>query len=94
MDLSASNYAEVNFWLRSGSDNYSEWPSSSDDLRLDVLLDNGSWQALQLWEGGARQEGIPTTFMPEFLLQAYTVISVFTRLTAQEALYPSGLLAY
>lgn len=57
MDLSASNYAEVNFWLRSGSDNYSEWPSSSDDLRLDVLLDNGSWQALQLWEGGGSLGG-------------------------------------
>ena len=51
IDLSASNYAEVNFWLRSGSDDYSEWPSSGDDFRLDVLLDNGSWQALQLWEG-------------------------------------------
>lgn len=57
MDLSGSNYAEVSFWLRSGSDNYSEWPSSGDDLRLDVLLDNGSWQALQLWEGGGSSGG-------------------------------------
>ncbi len=57
IDLSASNYAEVNFWLRSGSDDYSEWPSSGDDLRLDVLLDNGSWQALQLWEGGGSTGG-------------------------------------
>ena len=46
IDLTAVNYAELNVWVRSGSDDYSEWPASSETMSIQVYLSNGTWQEL------------------------------------------------
>ena len=57
IDLSGVNYAEISLWLRQGDDSFSEVPSLGDDLSIEVLLSNNTWQQIVLWEGSTATGG-------------------------------------
>ncbi|MEC8443639.1 MAG: DUF6701 domain-containing protein [Pseudomonadota bacterium] len=57
IDLSGVNYAEIALWLRQGDDAFSETPSLGDDLSIEVLLSNNTWQQIALWEGSTATGG-------------------------------------
>jgi MSHA biogenesis protein MshQ len=57
IDTSAMGTARLRFWLRQGSDDFSEWPSFTDDLHFEIYLSNGTWQRVQTFEGGGSLEG-------------------------------------
>jgi MSHA biogenesis protein MshQ len=51
IDLSPYDFVQMSFWVRSGSDSYSEWPSLHDDLHAEILLENGIWQRIGTYLG-------------------------------------------
>lgn len=57
IDLSGVNFAEVSIWIRSGSNDYSEWTSSGDDLYVQAYLNDGTWTTLKIFEGGGDTAG-------------------------------------
>lgn len=71
IDLSGLNYAELTFWLRSGSDDYSEWPSSGDDLHVEILLSNNTWEEVKIYEGGGSSDGDEYFFRAKIPTTAY-----------------------
>ena len=71
MDLSGVNYAEVSIWIASGSDDYSEWASSGDDLEVQAYLNDGTWQVLEIFEGGGDLHGDIYNFVAKLPDKAY-----------------------
>ncbi|MDF1761920.1 MAG: hypothetical protein P1U57_00790 [Oleibacter sp.] len=71
IDLTGVNYAELTFWLRSGSDDYSEWPSSGDDLYVDILLSDNTWQEVKFYEGGGSTSGDEYFYRAKIPTSAY-----------------------
>ena len=71
IDLTGVNYAELNVWVRSGSDDYSEWPASSETMSIQVYLSNGTWQELVLYPGGGPSGGTDYNFMGKIPETAY-----------------------
>tara|TARA_R110001583_G_scaffold76956_2_gene210083 strand:+ start:6507 stop:9551 length:3045 start_codon:yes stop_codon:yes gene_type:complete len=57
IDLSGYDFVQMSFWIRSGSDYYSEWPSYGDDLHAEMLLNNGTWQRIGTYLGSGSAGG-------------------------------------
>ncbi len=71
MDLSGVNFAEVDIWIRSGADSYSEWASSGDDLYVQGYMNDGSWVTLKIFEGGGSTAGDEYNYVAKLPDEAY-----------------------
>lgn len=44
--------ADISFWVRHGSDAFSEYPDANEDLVIEYRRTNGSWAQLAIYRGG------------------------------------------
>lgn len=52
MDLSGVSGAEVEYWVRRGSDSFSNYPEDGENMVWEYRSSNGDWRALEEFKGG------------------------------------------
>ncbi|MEM6535842.1 MAG: hypothetical protein AAF613_09405 [Pseudomonadota bacterium] len=70
IDLSAVTGADLDVWIRQGSDAFSEDPDPSEDLVVEYLNASGIWTSIEQYDGGLRPVGTVFTIDMELPLDA------------------------
>ena len=52
IDTSSTSFGELTLWVRRGSDSFSEYPDSGENLTLEYLDDSLTWVSLETFTGG------------------------------------------